>query len=177
MASNGNSCATSAVGFGLCSRSELRMVTGGQRGLGGLGFFLMGGSWRAGLRLAREMFLTSTVIQSCSFGSLHPELRLCPISASDKNVGGLESLITAGRMCSQHPAPPDREQGKPVIPCWDQHSKPQHRAARLFLLSSPPARGRGKQADCLPPSAPPGKQFSVKAVNADTMDCSAVLQG
>lgn len=90
-------------------RSEPRMVTEGQRGLGGLDCSLAGGSRRAGLRPAGGTFLISA---SRSSGSLHPELRLRLISASDKNISGLESLVTAGRMCSQAPGTSGRRSGE-----------------------------------------------------------------
>ena len=102
-------------------RSEPRMVTGGQRGLGGLGCSLAGDSQRAAPRPARAMSLIASGHRS---GSLHPELRLCLISASDKNVSGLESRVTTSRMCSQHLW--TEEQGEPLISHWDQHSKSQH---------------------------------------------------
>lgn len=70
-------------GLVCAGRSEVTMVMGGQRGLGGLGCSLAGCSWRAGLRLAEGMFLIST---SRSSGSLHLELRRRLISDSDKNT-------------------------------------------------------------------------------------------
>ena len=55
------------------------------------------------------MFLIFT---SRSSGALHPELRLHLISASDKNISGLKSLITAGGLCSRAPGTSGRRSGE-----------------------------------------------------------------
>lgn len=54
----------------------------------------------------------SLVFGSRSSGSLYPELTLCLISASDKNISGLKSLIATSGMCSRAPSTSGRRSGE-----------------------------------------------------------------
>lgn len=87
------------------------------------------------------MFLNST---SRSSGSLHPELGLHFVSASDKNIDGLKSIITAKGYAARHLAAPDRGGGSGCnFPLGSGGASPSMKAAWLALLGSSPGQRQG----------------------------------